>query len=257
MSTKGNPYVKKDSPREGHPGPEVLTGDREALIRMFAPVIRTMAYRLAFRLPAYLDVNDLISVGMIGLMDAMGKYDPNREAKFKTYAEFRIRGAMLDEIRSMDWIPRSVHERIGLLQKTQIELLNRLGRPPTDEEVAEALHMSVDQLDDFVSLAQGAVMISLEELGVHDPRGHRILGMLADSKHPDPLSMVVTDTVREQLAKAIDQLPDKMRLVLSLYYYEELTMKEIGSILTVTESRVCQIHTKAILRLKSKLQSLM
>ena len=111
---------------------------REQLIKEFAHVIRAMAHRLAFRLPAYLDAEDLISVGTIGLMDAMDRYDPTREAKFKTYAEFRIRGAMLDEIRSMDWIPRSVHERIGLLQKTHTALISRLGRPPQDEEVATA-----------------------------------------------------------------------------------------------------------------------
>ena len=230
--------------------------DREELIRAFAPVIRTMANRLAFRLPAYLDAEDLVSVGIIGLMDAMDKYDPSREAKFKTYAEFRIRGAMLDEIRSMDWIPRSVHERITLLQRTHTQLLHRLGRPPTEEEVAEALKMSVEELDDFVLQAQGAVMISIDELGVHDPGGHKILRMLADTKYPDPLSKVVSENVREELGKAIEQLPEKQRLVLTLYYYEELTMKEIGSILSVTESRVCQIHTKAIIRLKSRLQSL-
>ncbi len=140
----------------------IPTGDahREQLIKEFAHVIRAMAHRLAFRLPAYLDAEDLISVGTIGLMDAMEKYDPNREAKFKTYAEFRIRGAMLDEIRSMDWIPRSVHERIGLLQKTHITLLNRLGRPPLDEEVASELKMPLDELDEFISRARGAVMIS-------------------------------------------------------------------------------------------------
>ena len=127
---------------------------REDLIKEFAHVIRAMAHRLAFRLPAYLDAEDLISVGTIGLMDAMEKYDPTREAKFKTYAEFRIRGAMLDEIRSMDWIPRSVHERIGLLQKTHITLLSRLGRPPSDEEVAAELKMPLEELDDFLSRAQ-------------------------------------------------------------------------------------------------------
>lgn len=228
---------------------------REHLIKEFAHVIRAMAHRLAFRLPAYLDAEDLISVGTIGLMDAMEKYDPNREAKFKTYAEFRIRGAMLDEIRSMDWIPRSVHERIGLLQKTHIVLLNRLGRPPLDEEIATELKMPLNELDDFISRARGAVMISIDDLGLQEPDGHKIVKMLADTQHPDPLSSLVNDRERESIAEAIQELPEKERLVLTLYYYEELTMKEIGELLKVTESRVCQIHTKAIVRLKAFLHA--
>ncbi|MCS6291564.1 MAG: FliA/WhiG family RNA polymerase sigma factor [Nitrospira sp.] len=235
----------------------IPTGDahREQLIKEFAHVIRAMAHRLAFRLPAYLDAEDLISVGTIGLMDAMEKYDPNREAKFKTYAEFRIRGAMLDEIRSMDWIPRSVHERIGLLQKTHITLLNRLGRPPLDEEVASELKMPLDELDDFISRARGAVMISIDDLGLQEPDGHKVVKMLADTHHPDPLSTLVNEREREAIGEAIQELPEKERLVLTLYYYEELTMKEIGELLKVTESRVCQIHTKAILRLKAFLHA--
>lgn len=243
--------MSKTAVRQVHQA--IPSGDahREQLIKEFAHAIRAMAHRLAFRLPAYLDAEDLISVGTIGLMDAMEKYDPKREAKFKTYAEFRIRGAMLDEIRSMDWIPRSVHERIGLLQKTHIVLLNRLGRPPLDEEVAIELKMPLDELDDFISRARGAVMISIDDLGLQEPDGHKVVKMLADTHHPDPLSSLVNERERESIAEAIQELPEKERLVLTLYYYEELTMKEIGELLKVTESRVCQIHTKAIIRLKA------
>lgn len=228
--------------------------ERERVIREFSSVVRAMAHRLAYRLPAHLDADDLISAGVIGLMDAMTKYDPSRETKFKTYAEFRIRGAMLDEIRSMDWIPRSVHERIGLLQRTHHELLKKFGRPPTDHEVAVALNMSLEELDEFLSRSQGAVVISLDDLGVREADSHRILTALVDTEHPDPLAQALSDNVREVLARAIGELPEKERTVLQLYYYEELTMKEIGAILNVTESRVCQIHTKAVVRLKSKLQ---
>jgi RNA polymerase sigma factor for flagellar operon FliA len=212
-----------------------------------------MAHRLAFRLPAYLDAEDLISVGTIGLMDAMEKYDPEREAKFKTYAEFRIRGAMLDEIRSMDWIPRSVHERIGLLQRTHVELMNRLGRPPLDTEVAAELKMSPPELDDFLSRARGAVMVSIDDLNLHDIDGHKAVTALADTQNPDPLASLVNERERESVGGAIQSLPEKERMVLTLYYFEELTMKEIGDLLKVTESRVCQIHAKAILRLKAQL----
>ncbi len=228
---------------------------RGQLIKEFAHVIRVMAHRLAFRLPAYLDAEDLISVGTIGLMDAMDKYDPTREAKFKTYAEFRIRGAMLDEIRSMNWIPRSVHERIGLLQKTHTDLMSRLGRPPLDEEVAAELKMSQEELDDFLTRARGAVMISIDDLSLHEPDGHKVVTVLADTHNPDPLATLVNERERELIGGAIQLLPEKERLVLTLYYYEELTMKEIGELLKVTESRVCQIHTKAILRLKTHLHT--
>nr|MBI3612531.1 FliA/WhiG family RNA polymerase sigma factor [Nitrospirota bacterium] len=237
--------------------PVASEAERERVIREFAPIVKAMAHRLAFRLPAHLDADDLISVGVIGLMDALEKYDPSREAKFKTYAEFRIRGAMLDEIRSMDWVPRSVHERIGLLQKTHVELQKKYGRPPTDEEVANALNLSLTELDDFLTRSQGAVLLSIQDLGSQEADGHGILRMLVDRQHPDPLSTVINDNIREIIGKAIEQLAEKERLVLTLYYYEELTMKEIGGLLKVTESRVCQIHAKAILRLKAKLQSVL
>ncbi len=236
------------------PQKAIEESDRERVIQEFAHVVKAMAHRLAFRLPAYLDAEDLMSVGIIGLMDAMDKYDPKREAKFKTYAEFRIRGAMLDEIRSMDWIPRSVHERIALLQKTYSELLNRFGRPPSDQEVATELRMSAEELDEFLTRSRGAVVISLDDLGVHDPDGTKIVSMLTDPNQPDPLSVLVNDRERKVLESAIQELPEKERVVLSLYYFEELTMKEIGQALKVTESRVCQIHSKAILHLKARLQ---
>jgi RNA polymerase sigma factor for flagellar operon FliA len=229
---------------------------RESIIKEFSHIVKAMAHRLAYRLPAYMDAEDLVSVGIIGLMDAMDKYDPGREAKFKTYAEFRIRGAMLDEIRSMDWIPRSVHERVSLLQRTHTKLLNRLGRPPTDEEVAAEMKLSLEELDDFLVRSRGAVLVSLDDINLHEPDGPKILDMLADRQHPDPLAIILNDRERERVADAIQQLPEKERLVLTLYYYEELTMKEIGSILKVTESRVCQIHTKAVLCLKGKLEVL-
>jgi RNA polymerase sigma factor for flagellar operon FliA len=231
-----------------------LREDRERIIQEFTHVIRSMAHRLAFRLPAYLSAEDLISVGIIGLMDAMEKYDPSREAKFKTYAEFRIRGAMLDEIRSMDWIPRSVHERIALLQRTYSELLNRLGRPPAEEEVAAELKMSRAELDDFLTRARAAIVVSLDDLNVQDQDGQKMLGMLTDSSQPDPLATLVHGRERQVLCQAIQELPEKERMVLTLYYFEELTMKEIGQVLKVTESRVCQIHSKAILHLKARLQ---
>jgi RNA polymerase sigma factor for flagellar operon FliA len=146
-----------------------------------------------------------------------------------------------------------VHERINVLQKTISELTKRLGRAPSDEEVATALGVPVAEFDELLVQAQGAVLISLDDLGIQEPDGPKILKVLADTQHPDPLSTVVNERERQRLVDAIRALPHREQLVLTLYYYEELTMKEIGSLLHVTESRVCQIHAKAILHLKAKL----
>ncbi len=207
------------------PTPQVNTEAAEKLISEFAPMIRYLAQRLSFRLPPSLDVEDLMHAGVIGLMDAIGKYDPSREAQFRTYAEFRIRGAMLDEIRSLDWIPRSVREKISLFQKTCDQLVKNLGRAPTEEEIAAALQM--------------------------DER--RFIESLADIHAENPLLSLLARGLREKLVQAIDQLPQKERQVISLYYFDELTMKEIGQVLKVTESRVCKLHAQAIARLKGAL----
>ena len=225
------------------------------MISEFVPLIKSIARRLNLRLPAHLDEEDLISAGIIGLMDAMTRYNPERGAKFKTYAEFRIRGAMLDEIRSMDWIPRSVRDRIAILQRVQRDLLNRYGRPPMAEELAAALTMSVEELADFLPRAQGAMLVSIEDLGAEELSEHKLLRVVTEAVSRDPLSNLMAENMREVLEEAIQQLPEKERSVLMLYYCDELTMSEIGSSLNVTESRVCQIHSQAITHLKAKLHA--
>ena len=227
---------------------------REALIKEFTSTIKYLASRLSVRLPSYLDAEDLFSVGLIGLLNAFERYDPTREAKFKTYAEYRIRGAMLDEIRSMDWIPRSVRDRITLLQRTCEGLQRKLGRPPTEEEIGEKMQLSQEELSDFMTRSQGAFVLSLDDLESQEPEPRRLLQCLADQSARDPLAELVGEAKRKQLAAAIEGLPQKERLVLTLYYYEELTMKEIGKTLSVTESRVSQLHSQALLRLKSSLK---
>lgn len=231
----------------------VSSTQHEKLIAEFAPVIRYMAQQLAFRLPPYLDVEDLIHAGVIGLMDAVGKYDPSRETLFKTYAEFRIRGAMLDEIRSLDWVPRSVREKIGLLHKTFDALTKRLLRDPSGEEVAKELQMDTDQFNAFLFESRGVILLSLEDIGLGEGGERILLESVTDARSENPLLSLLFQDVREKLVSAIDSLPGKERQVIALYYHEELTMKEIGLILKVTESRVCQLHTQAVLRLKAKL----
>ncbi|MCC7202975.1 MAG: FliA/WhiG family RNA polymerase sigma factor [Nitrospirae bacterium] len=228
---------------------------RDKLIQEYAPKIKYMAYRLSYRLQPDIDIDDLISAGIIGLMDAMDKYDPSKETLFKTYAEFRIRGAMLDEIRAMDWVPRSVKEKSGLLYKTISSLEKELGRPPSEEEIAAALKMSINEYQDFLTQARSSSMISIEDLGMNREDSDRdMLETIRDPEKRDPLSLLMTKDRQKTLTSAIDNLPEKERKVVSLYYYNELTMKEIGRILEVTESRVSQLHTQAMIRLKGRLK---
>ncbi|MBA3611783.1 MAG: FliA/WhiG family RNA polymerase sigma factor [Nitrospirales bacterium] len=229
--------------------------EREALVQEFLSVIKYMAMRMAMRASSGLNVDDLMSAGMVGLLDALTKFDPSREIKFRTYAEFRIRGAMLDEIRAMDWVPRSLRERIGKIQHATNEWTKRKGRPPTEEELAESLGMQPQEVDETLLQAKGAVVLSLDDLGSNDEDSHPILDALADRDQPSPLETLVSEDARHALVDAIERLPERQRLVLTLYYFEELTMKEIGVVLHVTESRICQLHAQAMIRLKALLHT--
>lgn len=243
----------KEAATRRRPSPPVDAAAAEKLTSEFAPLIRYLAQRLAFRLPPSLDVEDLIHAGVIGLMDAIGKYDPSREARFQTYAEFRIRGAMLDEIRSLDWIPRSVREKITLFQRTSEQLSKDLGRAPSEEEIAAALRMDAAQYDAFLFQAKGISLLHLEDIGLEEGNDRRFVESLADINAESPLLSLLAQGLRQGLIRAIDSLPQKERQVISLYYFDELTMKEIGQVLKVTESRICQLHAQAIARLKGAL----
>jgi len=231
----------------------ISTEVQERLIAEFAPKIRIMANRLASRLPPHLDVDDIINVGIIGLMDAMTKYDPDRETLFKTYAEFRIRGAMLDEIRAMDWVPRSIREKASKLRATYQDLEQNLGRPASEEEVAQALGIELPALHRILQQVSHTAVLSLDDLGVDADREVNILECLAQEGAADPLSNLIQQDMWDLLGEAIEHLPEKERMVLTLYYYEELTMREIGGVLGITESRVSQLHSQAILRVKGKI----
>lgn len=231
------------------------TQERETMVTDFLPVIKYMAMRLSMRVSSGLNVEDLMSAGMVGLLDALTKFDPSREIKFRTYAEFRIRGAMLDEIRAMDWVPRSLRERIGKIQHATNEWTKRKGHPPTEEELAESLGMETKEVDATLLQAKGAVVLSLDDLGSHEEDSHPILDALADHGQPSPLESLVSEDARRALVDAIERLPERQRLVLTLYYFEELTMKEIGVILHVTESRICQLHAQSMIKLKALLHN--
>lgn len=233
---------------------KVTPEQKDRLILEYAPLIKFIAQKIAVRLPSNIELDDLISSGVIGLMDAIEKYDPTRDNKFKTYAEFRIRGAILDELRAQDWVPRSVRDKAKLLDRTMIELEAELGRNATDEEVATKLNMSMDEFYDLVNQVRPVSVLSIDEAATFSNVDKKsILNLLEATKLNNPFTQLNMKSVKDIVTKAIEDLPERQRLVLSLYYYEDLNLKEIGKVLRVTESRVSQLHAQAISRLRAKL----
>lgn len=229
---------------------------KDELITEYAPLIRFIAQKIAARLPSNIELDDLISAGVIGLMDAIDKYDPTRDNKFKTYAEFRIRGAILDELRAQDWVPRSIRDKAKLLDKTIVQLEAELGRSATDEELAKALNITIDEFHDLLNQVKPVSLLSIDDDQSFNSNTDKksILNLLEGSKVNNPLNQLNIKMVKEVVATAIEELPERQRLVLSLYYFEDLNLKEIGEVLRVTESRVSQLHAQAVSRLRSKLQ---
>jgi RNA polymerase sigma factor for flagellar operon FliA len=236
--------------------PELSEGEKEMIINKSLPFIKYTAYRLSHRLPPQLSVNDLISVGIVGLLDALKRYSAGR-AKLNTFTEYRIKGAMLDELRAQDWIPRSLKQKIGLINKTQKQLQESLGRVPSGDEVADSLDITLDEYYRTIESASHAVVSSFEDLrGPSWQEGDLdVMECIPDTAAKSPLEQCEENSIRNALAELIDQLPEKERLVLSLYYWEELTMKEIGRVLQISEGRVCQLHSQAILTMKSQMSS--
>ncbi|MFC1891139.1 sigma-70 family RNA polymerase sigma factor [Thermodesulfobacteriota bacterium] len=247
-----NKYTQAEPPSCNRVTPD----EREKLISQYAPLVKIIAGRLALRLPQHVSQDDLASAGIMGLLDALDKFDTGKGVEFKSYAEFRIRGAMIDELRSMDWVPRSVRSNAKKIEKAYSNIENREMRPARDEEVALELGMELDLFHKLLEEVRGISIINeydivasaaeskSEETGIIDLPG-------ISSNPADSLNRV---EVRDVIAKAIERLPKNERTVISLYYYEELTMKEIGNIMGYTESRVSQLHTKATFRLRSSLK---
>lgn len=228
---------------------------KDKIIIEYAPLIRYIAQKIASRLPSNIELDDLISCGVIGLMDAIDKFDPSRDNKFKTYAEFRIRGAILDELRAQDWVPRSIREKAKLVEKTYARLEANLGRQATDEEMCKELKITQDEFYDLLNKSKAVSLLNIDDSNTFN-RGDKksIAGMLESDKGANPFSAVSYKDLQEKIKDGIKSLPEKQRLVLSLYYYEDLNLKEIGQVLDVTESRVSQLHTQAVLKLRSKLK---
>jgi RNA polymerase sigma factor for flagellar operon FliA len=234
-----------------------VNASRDRLILEYSPLIKYIAQKIAARLPANIELDDLISSGVIGLMDAIDKYDASRDNKFKTYAEFRIRGAILDELRAQDWVPRSVREKAKQLERCYAKIEQLKGRQATDEEVCQELNLSTEEFHEMLNQVRSVSLLSYDDLSSFSKSDKRALHGLGDggSKAPTPFNEVNAAAIKKMIADAIHDLPEKQRLVLSLYYYEDLNLKEIGRVLDVTESRVSQLHTQAILRLKGKLRN--
>ena len=228
---------------------------KDQIVVEYAPLVKFIAQKISSRLPSNIELDDLISCGVIGLMDAIQKFDPSRDNKFKTYAEFRIRGAILDELRSQDWVPRSIREKTKLLERTYAKLESKLGRSATDEEMCEELGINADEFHDIINQSKSVSLLNIDDNTTFNKGDKKLLaGLLEKSKTANPFSAVNLKYARDRLKEGIKKLPEKQRLVLSLYYYEDLNLKEIGQVLDVTESRVSQLHTQAILRLKSKVR---
>jgi RNA polymerase sigma factor for flagellar operon FliA len=229
-------------------------GLRDRLILHYAPLVKYVAGRVGSGLPAHVEQADLVSYGTFGLIDAITRYEPTREVKFESYAMARIRGAIIDELRNTDWIPRSVRMKARAFERAVADLEAKFQRTPTEEEVAVVLDMDVEEVRKFLGQLSLVNVVALDELLGDDDGGSPRLGdTLQDSSALDPQAMAEHGEARQLLARAVEQLPEREKVVVSLYYFEGLTLADIGRVLGVTESRICQLHTKAVLHLRTKL----
>jgi RNA polymerase sigma factor FliA len=237
------PYVAAESPDR-----------KEEIVQQFLPRVKFYAHKYAFGLPAELTVDDLVSAGIVGLLEAVSRFDPSMNTTLSTFADFRIRGAIIDEIRSMQWASKDVKKKIEEVRNAYAEIEKMSHRTATDEEVVQHLNISMEELHKRLANVNSVRMINLEDLGINkDGEPLDILECISPEGSRDLLQELNLKELQAALGKVIDELPEKERLVVTLYYYEELTMKEIGKALDITESRVCQLHGKALLRMRKKM----
>lgn len=239
------------------PSPSFSTANRDQLIQEHAHLVDKIAKRIIARLPSNVELDDLKSVGIIGLIDAIKKYSDDKGNHFRVYAEIRIRGAIMDELRSQDWVPRSVRDRQSLIRKEYQRLSQTLGRSPTDQEMANGLEMTLDEFQRLSHKAVGQSIVSYEDLSARSDHSNRdALESIPDHVQSTPELILEQKQDFNLIYQSLKKLPERQRMVLSLYYFEEMKLREIGELLGVTESRVSQIHAQAVKNLKPLLQDL-
>ena len=229
---------------------------RERLVVAYSPLVKYVAGRMASNLPAHVEEADLISYGLVGMISAIERFEPSREIRFETYAITRIKGAILDELRSLDWVPRSVRARARDIERAHAKLEGKLQRVPTDKEMSAELDISEAEFRDSLVTISNSWVSALDELWASQDSGGEgvsLLDTIPDDSAADPEQAIDANELKDRIADAISRLPEREKLVIALYYYENLTLREIGEVLGVTESRVSQLHTKAVLRLRSRL----
>ena len=229
---------------------------RDALILNYSPLVKYVAGRVAVGLPANIEQADLISYGIFGLIDAIDKYDQGRGIKFETYAISRIRGAIIDELRAIDWVPRSVRFKAREVEKAYQALENKLKRPPSDAEIAEEMGVTTQELNHIYTQLSTVSLVALDELmSVDGGQGDKLalVETIEDTRTASPMEAFESEEMKSILAEAVNRLPEREKIVVTLYYFEGLTLSQIGEVLGVTESRICQMHTKAVLALKGKI----
>ncbi|MEV4643887.1 RNA polymerase sigma factor WhiG [Saccharopolyspora sp. NPDC049426] len=226
---------------------------RDRLVLHYAPLVKYVAGRVGTGLPSHVEISDLIQSGIFGLVDAIEKFEPERGLKFETYAMQRIRGAILDDLRAQDWVPRSVRSRARDVERALERLEAKLQRTATDAELAQELELSLEELRELFAQLQMTSVVALDDLIGAGHAQASLAETLPDDRAEDPVAALVDRDSRRQLAEAVERLSERDRVVVTLYYFENLTLAEIGRVLGVTESRVCQLHTRAVLRLRTKL----
>lgn len=228
---------------------------RESFIKQYAPLVKYVAGKVAATMPHSVDFDDLVGFGVFGLIDAIDKFDPDKNVKFKTYAVTRIRGAIFDELRSIDWVPRSVRQKSKEIEEAIIETEAKLGRPATDSEIAGSMGLTDSEFAKTMLKVSGTSILSLSDVWYTADDSDKVsIGDSIESPNSlNPDAIIEREEIKRVIVQSIQELPDKEKKVLVLYYYEDLTLKEIGKVLEVTESRISQLHTKAILRLRAKL----
>jgi RNA polymerase sigma factor for flagellar operon FliA len=230
---------------------------RDRLILAYSPLVKYVAGRMSSGLPAHIEEGDLVSYGLLGLIGALERFDLSRNIKFETYAVSRIKGAIIDELRALDWVPRSVRSWARKVEAAVTQLENELSHAPSDDETAERLGIRVEEYHDVLNQISCASVVALDEFWDSTGPGQdkiNLIDTIEDTDAPDPSRAYRVQVIKETLAAAIERLPERERIVIGLYYYEGLTLKEIGEVLGVTESRVSQLHTKAVLRLRGRIK---